>query len=84
MKIIETNDILEGIDVDTLEKIEPILWCYQGMFCVIPIQIIQNRIYLKSAFKKFPEGRTKQCALEIIWNDGIPVDPKVGYALMGE
>jgi len=54
------------------------------MFCVIPIQIIQNRIYLKSAFKKFPEGRTKQCALEIIWNDGIPVDPKVGYALMGE
>lgn len=84
MKIIKTTDILDVINIDMLEKVEPILWYYQGAFCVIPIQIVQNVFNLRDMYQKFPDGKTKQVALEIIWNDGIPVDPKVGYALLGE
>ena len=83
MIIIKTKEIKSGINVITLSRQEPVLWYCQGMFCVIPIQIIKNTYEQAAMYKKL--ALKILCPkLTITWDQGISVDPKVGYALMGE
>lgn len=78
-KIIMDN-YLEGLLADRADQI---LWFREGLFCIIPQEIIQNAldlidIYVKSGRKTMPPK------IFFTWDQGIPVDPKVGYALLGE
>lgn len=64
-------------------KLYVFLWFREGLFCIIPEEIINNAlnlidIYVKSGRKTTPPE------IFFIWDQGIPVDPKVGYALLGE
>lgn len=72
------DDYLEGLLAD---KADQILWFREGLFCVIPQEIIQNaldliEIYVKSGRKTIPPK------ISFTWDQGIPVNPRVGYALM--
>lgn len=96
MKIIEKRYLIivkessEKITVgDHLEallcfnKLYVFLWFREGLFCIIPEEIIHNaldliEIYIKSNRKTTPPE------IFFTWDQGIPVDPKVGYALLGE
>jgi len=71
------------IDTRSRPKSEPILWFRAGLFCIIPIEIIQNAIDNLNMYQRL-SGKTLHPIIEIFWDQGIPVDPKVGYALMGE
>lgn len=65
------------------KKIEPILWFNQGAFCIIPKEIVQNAVDSLKIWEKLSSKNTYP-TLYITWDQGIPVDPKVGYALLGE
>jgi len=83
MIIFSINADAINITNDLLKKPEPILWFNQGMFCIIPIQIVQNACNNLNLWRKFSDKTT--CPIvRITWDQGIPVDPKVGYALLGE
>lgn len=82
MKIIKTKEVKSGLDANIFQEPEPTLWYCQGMFCIIPMQIIQNAIEESEMYQKFSSD-TKHPVVIITWDQGIPVDPKVGYALMG-
>lgn len=83
MIIVENNTSTFRIRPNDTTKVEPILWFNNGMFVVIPVAIIQNAIDNLEAFGKMSDKTTRP-EIVIEWNQGIPVDPKVGYALMGE
>lgn len=74
------DDYIEGLFAARRYKV---LWFREGLFCIIPKEIIQNAldlidIYVRSGRKSTPPK------IFFTWDQGIPVDPKVGYALMGE
>lgn len=74
------DDYLEGL---LNNNSQAILWFREGLFCIIPQEIIQNAldlidIYVRSGRKTTPPE------IFFTWDQGIPVDPKVGYALFGE
>jgi len=82
MKIIKTNDLeIKLTKKIRLRKPEPILWYRQGIFCIIPIEIIKNAYEQFDMYRKYSE-KFFQPNVYITWNQGIPVDPKVGHALM--
>jgi len=83
MKIYKINASEIRMTGKMLEKPEPILWCRQGMFCIIPIEIIQNAIDAENMFGNFSTKYTPPI-IAITWDQGIPVDPKVGYALLDD
>ena len=83
MQIVKTNAVKINIKGPVGLKPEPILWCRQGMFCIIPIQIIQNAIDNLKMQKRY-SGKISSPLVFFTWNQGIPVDPKIGYALLGE
>lgn len=74
------DDYLEGLLNNRAHRI---LWFRKGLFCMIPKEIIQNALDLIDAYVK-SSRKTKSPIITITWDQGIPVDPKVGYALMGE
>ena len=75
------NDHLEA----TLRfyKFYTFLWFRDGLFCVLPYEIIQNAIEILDTWAK-SDLKTMPPQLYFTWDQGIPVDPKVGYALLGE
>lgn len=83
MRIIKTTDFKSGINVVVFKKAEPILWFNNGIFYIIPKQIVQNAIDARDMYGKF-SSKTKNPSAYITWDQGIPVDPKIGYALLGE
>ena len=76
------------IDKSILEKITgfgtiPMLWCRDGLFCVIPKEVIQNAIDLAESYRQ----TDLKCATPIItirWSQGIPISNLAGRALIGE
>lgn len=76
------------IDKSILEKITglgtiPMLWCRDGLFCVIPKEVIQNAIDLAESYRQ----TDLKCAAPIItirWSQGIPINNLAGRALVGE
>lgn len=64
-------------------KLYTFLWFKDGIFCILPDEIIQNAIEVLDSWAK-GDLKTMPPQLYITWDQGIPVDPKVGYALLGE
>lgn len=83
MRIVKLNSCEIQFQIRDDIKPEPILWCRQGIFCIIPKQIIENIIDNLEMYQKI-SSKTIHPIVRITWDQGIPVDPKVGYALMGE
>ena len=76
------------IDKVILEKITglgtiPMLWCRDGLFCVIPKEVIQNAIDLAESYRQ----TDLKCAAPIItirWSQGILINNQAGRVLIGE
>jgi len=76
------------IDKSILEKITGLgttsmLWCRDGLFCIIPKEVIQNAIDLAESYRQ----TDLKCAAPIIiirWSQGIPISNLAGRALVGE
>lgn len=75
------NDHLES----TLHffRLYTFLWFRKGLFCIIPDEIIRNALDISNIWAK-SDLKTMSPKLFFTWDQGIPVDPKVGYALLGE
>lgn len=96
MKILEKRALIiikessEKIIVDDhleallhFHKLYLILWSREGLFCIIPEEIIQNALDIIDMYVK-SNRKTTPPEIFFTWDQGIPVDPKVGHALLGE
>ena len=61
----------------------PILWCRNGLFCVIPEEITQNALNSAKSFQQTDLKRTPPI-ITIQWSQGIPISNLAGRALTGE
>ena len=70
------------LDLATGGEIDPILWCQNGLFCLIPKEVVQNAIDLSKSFQH-PNRRIppKLC---FVWGQGIPISNLAGRVLIGE
>lgn len=59
------------------------LWFREGLFCIIPDEIIRNAIDILNNWVK-SDLKTTPPKIFFTWDQGVSVDPRVGYALMGE
>jgi len=80
--IIESNDIIPA-DKATGGETDPILWCRNGEYRVIPIEIIENAVNVMSMYVVFDGKRTNPTPM-ILWSQGIPISNLAGRALIGE
>ena len=96
MEIIEKRSVIiikelsEKITVDDhLEallhffKLYTFLWFRDGIFCIIPEEIIQNAVDILNIWAR-SDLKTTPPKIFFTWDQGISVDSKVGYALLGE
>jgi len=61
----------------------PILWCRDGLFCVIPEEVTLNALNSAKSFQQIDLKQTPP-VVEIHWSQGIPISNQVGRALVGE
>ncbi len=76
------------IDKSILEKITdfgavPMLWCRDGLFCVIPKEVIQNAMDLAESYQQ-TDLKCTPPVITIRWSQGIPINNQAGRALIGE
>ena len=62
---------------------DPILWCRDGHFCVIPTPVIKNAMNLRKSFLQTNLKRTPP-VMFFVWSQGIPISNLAGRALIGE
>lgn len=70
-------------DLATDRKADPILWCRDGMFCLIPKEVIQNAID-RYEMSRQADLKVTSPTLSFVWNQGIPISNLAGRALVGE
>ena len=78
----EPNDIIPA-DKATGGKTDPMLWCRNGEYRVIPTEIIENVVNVISMYVVSDGKRTNPTPL-ILWSQGIPISNLAGRALVGE
>ena len=78
----ESNDIIP-VDKATDEKTDPILWCRDGKYRIIPVEIVENAINIMSMFTISGDKRTHPTPV-ILWSQGISISNLAGRALIGE
>lgn len=61
----------------------PILWCRNGLFCVIPEEVTLNAINSAKSFQQIDLKRIPPI-VTIQWSQGIPISNLAGRALAGE
>ncbi|KKL70971.1 hypothetical protein LCGC14_2099580 [marine sediment metagenome] len=76
------------IDRSILERMTgfgtgPMLWCRNGLFCVIPKEVIQNALETFNIYNNV-EGKILTPNVVIMWSQGIPISNLAGRALVGE
>ena len=59
------------------------LWCRDGLFCVIPKEVIKNAMDLAKSYRQTDLKRTPP-VITIHWDQGIPISNQAGRALIGE
>ena len=72
-------------DVDKLtdDGINPILWCRNGLFCLIPKEVIQNAMNIFVMFRQ-TEVKFSPPVISFLWSQGIPISNLAGRALVRE
>lgn len=61
----------------------PILWDFDGMFCIIPKAVLENAIDRKAMYDK-SNKKVIVPQVYIYWDQGIPISNAAGRALLGE
>lgn len=79
---IETNDII-SIDKVMGGKIDPILWCRNGEYRIIPREVVGNTIDILNMYVA-SDGKRTQPTPVIQWSQGIPISNQAGRVLVGE
>lgn len=81
ISIYKSSDDRIPVDEATGGETDPILWCRDGEFCIIPEGVIDNAIEFRKSFhakKRLPPE------LYFYWSQGIPISNLAGRALVGE
>ena len=64
-------------------KAQPIVWCRDGEYRIVPKEVVQNALTIRNMYEAFSDKRT--CPeVVILWNQGIPISNLAGRALIGE
>ncbi|KKN69765.1 hypothetical protein LCGC14_0437110 [marine sediment metagenome] len=71
------------LDALTGGEINPVLWCRDGQFRLVPKEVIQNAVNLYETLRQ-QEVKVKIPATIILWSQGIPINNAAGRALIGE
>ena len=61
----------------------PVLWDFDGSFCIISKAVLENAIDRKTMYDKSNKKVTVP-QVYINWDQGIPISNQAGGALMGE
>jgi len=64
-------------------KINPVLWCRDGQFRLVPKEVIQNAVSIYETLRQ-QEIKVKIPATIIMWSQGIEISNLAGRALLGE
>lgn len=64
-------------------NVDPLLWCRNGEYRIVPTGVIKNAINLMSMYA-MSNGKRTQPAPVIMWSQGIPISNQAGRALIGE
>ena len=83
MKINISKEPSDTIPVDGTVKADPILWCRNGEYRVIPRGVVENAVDTLSMYVASSGKRTQPIPV-IVWNQGIPISNLAGRALIGE
>lgn len=71
-----------AIKVNLAQVTSSILWCYRGLYGLIPFAKIQNaREHWKDLHTSANDDIPTAC---FYWHDVIPVSPQIANALLGE
>lgn len=65
------------------KKTDPILWCRNGEYRIVPREVIENAINILSMYAASGDKRTQPTPV-IMWSQGIPISNLAGRALVGE
>ena len=79
---IESNDTIP-VDRATGGETDPILWCRNGEYRIIPVEVVENAINVMSMYVASDGKRTNPTPV-ILWSQGIPISNLAGRALVGE
>ena len=72
------DDYLEGL---LRKEVRPILWCRDGLFCVVPAEILMNVLETIDVFIK--AGNSKSYIARLTWGQGYLLPYDVGHILIG-
>lgn len=61
----------------------PILWDFDGLFCIIPVSVLCNAFNRKNDYVKL-NNKAEIPQVYIYWDQGIPISNAAGRALLGE
>ena len=78
----ESSDTIP-VDKATGGKTDPILWCRNGEYRIISVEIVKNAINVMSMYMTSGGKRTQPIPV-IIWSQGIPISNLAGRTLIGE
>lgn len=74
-----SGEFLVSTPLETL----PIVWNRDGLYCIIPREVVENAIDSLALWDKIT-SKTTHPKLKIIWSQGIPISNLAGRALFGE
>ena len=67
-----------------VKKALPILWCRGGSYVLVPKEVVQNAISSVEIYNKMASKQKTSPMVCIYWNQGVPIDNRVGRILLGE
>ncbi len=68
----------------SVKKALPILWCRGGSYVLVPKEVVQNGIDSVEIYTKMSKKGSFTPVVCIYWNQGVPIDNRVGRILSGE
>jgi len=84
ISIWKSSDNIIPVDRATGGEIDdPILWCRDGEYCIVPVAVIKNAVNTLSMYA-VSKGKRTQPTPVILWSQGIPINNAAGRALIGE
>lgn len=61
----------------------PIVWNRDGLYCIIPREIVENAVNNLEMWNKIT-SKTTHPKVMIMWSQGIPISNQAGRAMLGE
>lgn len=84
ISIYKSSDDRIPIDKATGGETDPILWCRDGEYCVIPTEVVQNALDLHEQYEQLLPFKITPPELYFYWSQGIQISNQAGRALVGK